>query len=234
MATEKCATKSEILVANETVAKVLSLICEPVLECSDCTPCVCDPKDPMQGFCTSSEYGVCDGAGAPIDNHSIAEALSAVAKAQMILGVADYKPGKILDDTTMARKPDPNRVRRVEVANMMRVFKRVEDYLGELIRDNLVEDTPRASDLADDCWDARHGGMIPIDLGDAPDAESMQRLIIEAFGSERLSVVVNHADNVNPVMFEVYGTGRGKKLYYQYLDAKAQFDKNVSEVRGNG
>lgn len=36
------------------------------------------------------------------------------------------------------------------------VLQRVHDYLGELIRDNLVEDTPRASDLADDVWDVLH------------------------------------------------------------------------------
>ena len=37
------------------------------------------------------------------------------------------------------------------------VLNRVHDYLGELIRDSLVEDTPRASDLADDVWDVIHG-----------------------------------------------------------------------------
>lgn len=36
------------------------------------------------------------------------------------------------------------------------LLSRVHDYLGELIRDNLVEDTPRASDLADDVWEAIH------------------------------------------------------------------------------
>ena len=39
-----------------------------------------------------------------------------------------------------------------------KLLSRVHDYLGELIRDNLVEDTPRASDLADDVWDAIHQG----------------------------------------------------------------------------
>ena len=34
------------------------------------------------------------------------------------------------------------------------LLRRVHDYLSELIRDNLVEDTPRASDLADDVWNA--------------------------------------------------------------------------------
>lgn len=42
-------------------------------------------------------------------------------------------------------------------AAMREVLNRVHDYLGELIRDNLVEDTPRASDLADDVYDAIHG-----------------------------------------------------------------------------
>lgn len=39
-----------------------------------------------------------------------------------------------------------------------KLLSRVHDYLGELIRDNLIEDTPRASDLADDVWDAIHKG----------------------------------------------------------------------------
>ena len=38
------------------------------------------------------------------------------------------------------------------------LLSRVHDYLGELIRDNLVEDTPRASNLADDVWDVIHKG----------------------------------------------------------------------------
>lgn len=44
-----------------------------------------------------------------------------------------------------------------DMAKMREVMNRVHDYLGELIRDNLVEDTPRASDLADDVYDAIHG-----------------------------------------------------------------------------
>lgn len=39
-----------------------------------------------------------------------------------------------------------------------KLLKRVHDYLGELIKDSLVEDTPKASDLADDVWDAIHKG----------------------------------------------------------------------------
>ena len=46
---------------------------------------------------------------------------------------------------------------RGDSAKMREVMKRVHDYLGELIRDNLVDDTPRASDLADDVYDAIHG-----------------------------------------------------------------------------
>lgn len=38
------------------------------------------------------------------------------------------------------------------------LLKHVHDYLGELIKDSLVEDTPKASDLADDVWDAIHKG----------------------------------------------------------------------------
>lgn len=36
------------------------------------------------------------------------------------------------------------------------VLIKVHDYLGDLIKDNLVEDTPKASDLADDVWDILH------------------------------------------------------------------------------
>lgn len=38
------------------------------------------------------------------------------------------------------------------------VLNRVHDYLGELIRDNLVADASRASDLADEVWDVLHRG----------------------------------------------------------------------------
>ena len=38
------------------------------------------------------------------------------------------------------------------------ILTRIQDYLGVLIRDNLVEDAPQASDLADDVWDAIHKG----------------------------------------------------------------------------
>ena len=37
------------------------------------------------------------------------------------------------------------------------LLSKVHDYLGEEIRDNIV-DAPRASDLADDVWDAIHLG----------------------------------------------------------------------------
>lgn len=37
---------------------------------------------------------------------------------------------------------------------------KVHDYLGKLIKESLVEDTPRASDLADDVWDSIHRGDL--------------------------------------------------------------------------
>jgi len=40
-----------------------------------------------------------------------------------------------------------------EIRKRDEVLRRVHDYLGELIRDSLVSDTPRASDLADDVFD---------------------------------------------------------------------------------
>lgn len=40
------------------------------------------------------------------------------------------------------------------VAKMREVLDRVHHYLGRLIRDDLVEDAPEASDMADEVWDA--------------------------------------------------------------------------------
>jgi len=40
--------------------------------------------------------------------------------------------------------------------DVARVLYKVHDYLGELIRDGLVEDAARASELADEVWDALH------------------------------------------------------------------------------
>lgn len=38
-------------------------------------------------------------------------------------------------------------------AKQHELLDRVHDFLGEVIRDSLMDDTPRASDLADDIWD---------------------------------------------------------------------------------
>ena len=43
--------------------------------------------------------------------------------------------------------------KRVVDERVQSIFSRVHDFLGEIIRDGLIEDTPRASDLADDVWD---------------------------------------------------------------------------------
>lgn len=40
------------------------------------------------------------------------------------------------------------------------LLTRILDYLGVLIKDNLVEDTPHVSDLADDVWDAINIGTF--------------------------------------------------------------------------
>ena len=45
---------------------------------------------------------------------------------------------------------------KYDEAEATRVLAKVHDYLGELIRDGLVEDTVRASELADEVWDAYH------------------------------------------------------------------------------
>ena len=78
-------------VSPETMDKVVELISEPDLERPDGSPCYCNPNPNMaEGFGTDSELGVSDGEGREVENHSIAAALSAVARAQMLLGVADY------------------------------------------------------------------------------------------------------------------------------------------------
>lgn len=81
--------------AKDTMDKIVEIISEPVLERPDGTPCYCNPNVPnmMEDFGTSSEFGVCDGESKEVDNHSIAAALSAVARAQMLLGVVDYSRG---------------------------------------------------------------------------------------------------------------------------------------------
>lgn len=64
-----------------------------VLERPDGTMCYCNPdvSNRMEDFGTSSEYGVCDGESKEVFNESIADALSVVARAQMLLGIANYK-----------------------------------------------------------------------------------------------------------------------------------------------
>ena len=77
----------------ETMDKIVELISEPDLERPDGSPCYCNPDVPnmAEDFGTDSELGVSDGEGKEVENHSIAAALSAVARAQMLLGVADYR-----------------------------------------------------------------------------------------------------------------------------------------------
>ena len=77
----------------ETIEKLIEIISEPCLERPDGTLCYCNPDVPnmMEDFGTSSEFGVCDGESEEVDNHSVAAALSAIAHAQMLLGIANYK-----------------------------------------------------------------------------------------------------------------------------------------------
>jgi hypothetical protein len=55
------------------------------------------------------------------------------------------------------------------------VLIKVHDYLGELIRDNLVEDTPKASDLADDVWDILHKENVFSNMTFGQAIEAMKR-----------------------------------------------------------
>jgi hypothetical protein len=80
-------------IPQDIIEKVIDLISEPNLERPDGTPCYCNPDIPnmAEDFATDSMLGVCDGESQEVENHSIAAALSAIARAQMLLGIADYK-----------------------------------------------------------------------------------------------------------------------------------------------
>lgn len=77
----------------DTIEKLIEIISEPDLGRPDGTPCYCNPDAPnrMEDFGTDSELGVCDGELKEVSNESIADALSAIARAQMLLGIANYK-----------------------------------------------------------------------------------------------------------------------------------------------
>lgn len=77
----------------ETIEKLIKIISEPDLMRPDGTPCYCNPDAPnkSEDFGTHSMFGVCDGELEEVENHSIADALSSIARAQMLLGVADYR-----------------------------------------------------------------------------------------------------------------------------------------------
>ena len=57
------------------------------LETEACEPCHYEDGEGLYQFMTSSEYGVCDGNEKPIFNETLANALNAIAKAQVIMGV---------------------------------------------------------------------------------------------------------------------------------------------------
>lgn len=79
-------TPSELHEVRDILSRIL-------LERPDGDMCYCNPDVPnmMEDFGTSTEFGVCDGEGKEVDWHSIAAALSAVARMQMILGIANYR-----------------------------------------------------------------------------------------------------------------------------------------------
>ena len=82
-----------IVNAHDNYTQLVDILSEPDLMRPDGSPCYCNPDVPdrMEDFATSSEYGVCDGEYKEVFNESIADALSAVARAQMLLGIADYR-----------------------------------------------------------------------------------------------------------------------------------------------
>lgn len=81
-----------IIDADKKHAELVDILSEPDLMRPDGSPCYCNPAMPnrMEDFGTHSLFGVCDGEGKEVFSESIADALSALARAQMLLGIADY------------------------------------------------------------------------------------------------------------------------------------------------
>ena len=81
------------------------------------------------------------------ENHTTNEAI--ISQIRVAMGEGCIKPCHVFDLVDEAL----DRLKKQE-----ELLKHVHDYLGELIKDSLVEDTPKASDLADDVWDSIHKG----------------------------------------------------------------------------
>lgn len=199
----------------------------PLLERTDCTPCVCDQYDAMQQFCTDSEYGVSDGEGFPVSNESIAAALTAIAKIQMHLGIANYQLPK--KDYKEIKERVEERIRNVDIARLCRVMRKAEDYLAELIREHKDGETTAASDLADDLWDARHGieSRRAVNIFDGIDPKDVQRLLINQSGNVSLFLVIPVPGKSCTPVYMV--TGNGATYYYhEYNDALIQYNHDLN------
>ena len=81
-----------IIDADKKRAELVDILSDPDLMRPDGSPCYCNPavQNRMEDFGTHSLFGVCDGEGKEVFSESIADALTAVARAQMLLGIADY------------------------------------------------------------------------------------------------------------------------------------------------
>ena len=211
----------------QKIAVLRNIVAYPSLERIDCTPCACDRYDVMRQFCTDSEYGVSDGEGHPVSNESIAAALTAIAKAQMHLGIANYQRDK--KDYKDFKEPCEERVRNVDIARLTRVMRDAEDYLAELIREHKDGPTTRASDLADDLWDARHGieSRRAVNVFNGIDPGMVQRLLINQSGDISLSLVIpKPGEHCTPV-YMVTGNG-ATQYYHEYNDALIQYNHDVN------
>ena len=60
---------------------------------------------------------------------------------------------------------DPEKIPTGNAAKLREALDRVHHYLGRLIRDDLVEDAPEASDMADEVWDALNEPPRNCDVG---------------------------------------------------------------------
>lgn len=81
-----------VINADKKHAELVAILSEPDLMRPDGSPCYCNPAVPkrMEDFGTHSLFGVCDGEGKEVFSESLVEALTAIARAQMLLGIADY------------------------------------------------------------------------------------------------------------------------------------------------
>lgn len=84
-----------------------------------------------------------------LENSTTTESLT--EQIRLAMGEGCIRPCRVYDMVDEAL----DRLKKQDV-----LLVKVHDYLGKLIKESLVEDIPRASDLADDVWDSIHRGDV--------------------------------------------------------------------------